>query len=197
MKDIQYRKRIKINGIYTYFDSILTEKENNKKRQVKINLLGSHVKQTFKCVICLKLVIVRQKSIKNLHLCKLCKQDPKKTYYINHRIASLKRWDPPKEYDLTFEKLWKLKLDNCQYCGKSATKENTNGIDRVDSKIGYVIENCVSCCYTCNIMKHAFSIEYFLSHIEKIYKYNLDVVKIKLFTRKVSYVRLGADGKGE
>ena len=38
----------------------------------------------------------------------------------------------------------------CFYCNKNIT---TIGIDRVDSKLGYSISNCVSCCTTCNMMK--------------------------------------------
>ena len=36
------------------------------------------------------------------------------------------------------------------------------GIDRVDSNKPYVKENCVPCCYTCNIHKFTFSQNGFL-----------------------------------
>ena len=32
----------------------------------------------------------------------------------------------------------------------------------------YVIDNCVPCCYRCNIMKNNFSQESFLNHTQKI-----------------------------
>lgn len=55
---------------------------------------------------------------------------------------------------------------NCSYCGGSAT-----GLDRVDSSEGYVEYNVVPCCALCNTMKFNHSTDKFLSHIDKIYKY--------------------------
>lgn len=161
-----YQETIECSKKFTF------KSETDRIIKVKINLLGYRAKQTFKCAICLKLIVVSKRNSKKLHLCKICKQDRKKIYYINHRIASLKRWDPPKEYNLTFEDLWKLKLGNCRYCNEKATEKNTNGIDRINYKIGYILKNCVSCCYICNIMKQTLSPELFLYHIEKIYKHN-------------------------
>jgi len=65
---------------------------------------------------------------------------------------------------------------NCVYCGSpprlsifSASEKwkrkekrlHYNGIDRVDSDIGYVIDNCVSCCSICNRAKYDLSLEEF------------------------------------
>ncbi len=63
---------------------------------------------------------------------------------------------------------------NCYYCGdKILTK---TGIDRVDNKIGYTMDNCVPCCSKCNVMKHILSKSDFFSHIQKIYnKHTLGV----------------------
>lgn len=58
----------------------------------------------------------------------------------------------------------------CYYCGS----EDKIGIDRVDSKLEYTKDNTVSCCYTCNIMKHTHSTQFFLSHIERILSYQRD-----------------------
>ena len=56
----------------------------------------------------------------------------------------------------------------CHYCNHSTPGE-VNGIDRVDNTIGYTKENCVSCCWTCNRMKHAYHKNFFLQkcHIIK------------------------------
>lgn len=56
----------------------------------------------------------------------------------------------------------------CYYCGD---KTNGIGIDRLDNKIGYEMDNLVPCCYRCNIMKHISSKDEFLSHIKKILFY--------------------------
>jgi len=54
-------------------------------------------------------------------------------------------------FSLTREEFWKLIKGECFYCGESSNKRN--GIDRKDNAIGYVIENCVSACRRCNMMK--------------------------------------------
>ena len=57
----------------------------------------------------------------------------------------------------------------CFYCGALPKSRNVlrkdgapmyngeifvNGIDRIDNAAGYVIDNCVSCCTSCNMAKH-------------------------------------------
>lgn len=78
----------------------------------------------------------------------------------------------------------KLIQSPCFYCGDINSNEWTterkkegklysykyNGIDRLDSSVGYEISNCVTCCKTCNIMKNKFSFEDFIQRVEKIYK---------------------------
>lgn len=63
-------------------------------------------------------------------------------------------------FDLSFEQFEKLIYGNCFYCGseptlskfRSSTKGRRdrelvyNGIDRLNSDLGYVNDNCVSCC---------------------------------------------------
>lgn len=53
----------------------------------------------------------------------------------------------------------------CHYCG---SETNVIGIDRINSSIGYVLPNCISCCATCNKMKMDMGYTTFLLHIEKI-----------------------------
>ena len=50
-----------------------------------------------------------------------------------------------------FETLWQK---DCSYCGRSII---TIGIDRVDSSVGYQIDNVVSCCTVCNRLKSDFN----------------------------------------
>lgn len=61
----------------------------------------------------------------------------------------------------------------CFYCGSF----DELGIDRIDSNVGYIIQNCTSCCKKCNIMKNVFSQSEFHEHIEKIFFHstNLDI----------------------
>jgi hypothetical protein len=69
------------------------------------------------------------------------------------------------EYALTYERHLSLIRSNCHYCGARpyriglpslVCKNNgipTNGIDRMDSQVGYTANNCVPCCWPCNRMK--------------------------------------------
>jgi hypothetical protein len=42
----------------------------------------------------------------------------------------------------------------CVYCGKETEDAvRRNGIDRLDSSIGYIFDNCVPCCGVCNLSK--------------------------------------------
>jgi hypothetical protein len=88
--------------------------------------------------------------------------------------AALKR----REFSLTEAEFRGLTTSNCNYCGKppSTVAWNKaksgqylhNGIDRVDSALGYEVGNCVPCCKLCNYMKRAHSKEEFISHVMMI-----------------------------
>lgn len=78
--------------------------------------------------------------------------------------------------------------DNCYYCDATPTnfikkKRVTgteihyfNGVDRVNNEIGYVLDNCVTCCKICNIAKNNLTMPQFLSWLEQI---NSNFLKIK------------------
>lgn len=44
-----------------------------------------------------------------------------------------------------------------------------NGIDRLDSNIGYELSNCVACCKKCNIAKSNYSLEEFKEWVKSVY----------------------------
>ena len=46
-----------------------------------------------------------------------------------------------------------------------------NGVDRVDSALGYTVDNCVPCCKYCNRAKSDMTFEEFKEHIERIYRW--------------------------
>jgi hypothetical protein len=83
------------------------------------------------------------------------------------------------EFRLTKEKHKEIVNKNCFYCGQKPEMRTrggisffANGIDRVDSSMGYIEENCVPSCRICNNMKWETPVDEFLDHIEKIVKYN-------------------------
>ncbi len=68
-------------------------------------------------------------------------------------------------FQLTPDEFRELTVNvSCYYCG-----EVSKGIDRLNSKIGYIKYNCVPCCKTCNYLKRDATLELFLSKIQKIY----------------------------
>lgn len=83
------------------------------------------------------------------------------------------------DFTLTKEQFHDFCISDCHYCGakpsnisrfKGCSQTFTyNGIDRVDSSIGYIYENCVTCCITCNRAKNSMSLEEFKAWLERIY----------------------------
>jgi len=56
----------------------------------------------------------------------------------------------------------------CSYCGGSI---ETIGIDRINSTLGYVLDNVTACCSICNTMKFTLNVDDFLNHVYKIAEY--------------------------
>jgi len=63
----------------------------------------------------------------------------------------------------------KVVSGSCFYC-RGKLPEAGHGIDRVDSQKGYITENIVPCCKTCNLAKHVQSTEEFKQWIVTVYK---------------------------
>ncbi|KAL6753706.1 hypothetical protein V8C86DRAFT_3139724 [Haematococcus lacustris] len=60
-------------------------------------------------------------------------------------------------------------LEPCYYCNFVPPDGDTiNGLDRVDSQLGYSDANTVACCPTCNIMKGERPAEEFLQKVRRI-----------------------------
>lgn len=85
-------------------------------------------------------------------------------------------------WGLTTEQAEVLFKGNCHYCGAEPSQIRKprgcftgeyiyNGIDRVDNSRGYVLENVVSCCKTCNRAKLVSSYEDFVTWIKRAYTY--------------------------
>lgn len=93
------------------------------------------------------------------------------------------------DFELSFDEFLTLCVGNCYYCGIPPSQimnvKNIqgiprlngefiyNGIDRVDNDEGYMIENCVPCCRTCNIAKMDMEYEDFLIWIERVHDYQI------------------------
>jgi len=100
--------------------------------------------------------------------------------YSNYKSrAKSKDWD----FSLTKETFKSLIFSDCHYCGQEPNKCRldrakrkreydasflSNGIDRIDSSIGYLVENCLPCCEDCNKAKRNLSYNQFLDLVKRI-----------------------------
>jgi len=87
-------------------------------------------------------------------------------------------------FTLTQEEFRELTSKSCAYCGMAPSQVRLHssknplygsytysGLDRIDSSLGYVSNNCVPACNMCNIAKKDYSPVEFLTWIEKVYKF--------------------------
>ena len=89
------------------------------------------------------------------------------------------------EFSLTKEQFKELTQASCVYCGVApasicyGSKGNRleygkyiySGIDRLNSKIGYVLDNCVTSCAECNLAKGTRTYDEFVNWIRRVYNY--------------------------
>ena len=82
------------------------------------------------------------------------------------------------EWGLTEEQFKEITQKDCYYCGakpnnvskhkKSNGNYLYNGIDRVNNTKGYIIDNVVPCCHTCNQAKSDLTLEKFKDWIKRV-----------------------------
>lgn len=102
---------------------------------------------------------------------------PLKCLYHNYKKNAKERG---LAFNITIEDFKVIINKPCYYCGIlplqvapswSDEKLLYNGIDRVDSNVGYEKNNIVACCYKCNYAKQSMSIQEFKDWIIKTYNY--------------------------
>ena len=100
----------------------------------------------------------------------------KALYYDYKKSAKRRKY----EFSLTIEQFRIIIQQECFYCGEKPSrvydKEGTfsvgilcNGIDRLNNNLGYIRDNCVSCCKICNYAKRDMNVEEFDTWIRKVY----------------------------
>jgi len=143
-----------------------------------VNFNGSRVKNGYiKSCGCLN----KENIIKNGRNRKEYGQSMFNSLYCNYKNIAKKRG---LLFELTKEQFGIITKQNCFYCNKEPiqTMNNTrkfgyyfyNGIDRIDSSKGYIIDNVVPCCKICNTGKTDLSKDEFLSWIKSVYIYSIN-----------------------
>jgi hypothetical protein len=194
--------RTKLEEIYTFSkceECLKNDREidNQKRKQVKImNTLINQINQMVKyCTTCCKEYELNMfEGVKTqTTTCKMCReqnkiQDSKRNRENRNKLARKRvfvnytKWAKDRNIEFSisreiFENIIKMK---CFYCGVLPDDE-FNGIDRVDNNIGYIHNNCVSCCKMCNYLKANYIKDVFLCKIEHILKYNGKIEKGRLY----------------
>lgn len=100
--------------------------------------------------------------------------------------------------DIGKDEFINLTKNNCYYCDKSNTPgKHHNGVDRVNSNIGYKKDNCVSCCGFCNKIINKYDWDIVTDKFLKIYnnknKILLNECSLKEFNK--SYSQLSAQDR--
>ncbi len=98
-----------------------------------------------------------------------------KRIYSNYKSQAKK---DGREFNLDFNAFKRLIRSDCYICGKPPSilfKRSGriglamyNGIDRIDSSLGYTASNTRPCCSICNRMKSDFKMNKFKKHIKRI-----------------------------
>jgi len=92
------------------------------------------------------------------------------THYIYvKRVTEEKR---ELEYSLTKEQYDELIYKPCYLCGYKNIVGN--GLDRQDNTKGYIIDNVLPCCSTCNMMKAFYNKDDFIKQMKKISEYKTE-----------------------
>jgi hypothetical protein len=174
-----------LNKLRLYDNNLILIKKNNASNY---NNLHNENKMCYKCnkiypnlktTMCLKCYdkIKIYEEIRD-------KKDPYLSKYNEIKISAHKR-----NIDLLLDKKTILKLisGSCVYCGKIPGKFIPNGIDRINSKLPYTIDNCLSCCGDCNIIKGILSIESFIENIKLILK-NKNILNVSIDYNKTYFM---------
>lgn len=121
----------------------------------KLRYLDHH--RFYRCIVCEK--EISQKG-------KYCKEHNRIERRISQTLNRCKTRGM--SCDLSEEEMITILTSKCHYCG---TSEHI-GMDRVDSKLGYVKSNVVSCCSKCNVMKMDLELDDWYAHMRKILEYS-------------------------
>lgn len=73
-------------------------------------------------------------------------------------------------FDFTEETFKQEIMKDCYLCGKQNSENHCNGLDRVDNKKGYVVENVRACCGNCNYLKNDYSYDVVIEKCRRIYE---------------------------
>lgn len=145
--------------------------------------------------------------------CSYCGLLPKGESGLNALFYKYKKLAEKKnrQFLLTKEQFKILTSSNCVYCGSQPSDICTadpgrvttrrikstwgdyvyNGVDRIDSSLGYTSSNCASCCKHCNWMKRNMSYSEWLNRMKQI------IANEEISTKLLQEIKCSADPSNE
>jgi hypothetical protein len=128
-----------------------------------------------RCEQCCTDFMLSQKNKKVIQR-RLYRDMPISSYYESYVKGAYSR---TKEIDfrLSLSEFISLIKQPCYYC-TTETDNDFMGIDRVDNNGDYSLENCVTCCTTCNRMKYSYSVQEFVNKCVAIHTHFSDGVSV-------------------
>ncbi|MBX9636964.1 MAG: hypothetical protein K2Q45_05375 [Nitrosomonas sp.] len=108
-------------------------------------------------------------------------------YLVSHRLlechgndfSKYKKDAKAKEraFELSKDEFKNIVSKSCYLCGQKSSESHLNGIDRVDSKYGYIEGNVMTCCFHCNNLKHSHDLSFFKEHCKTVFLFSLNKVQ--------------------
>lgn len=98
----------------------------------------------------------------------------KKAPHIRYKNYQRNAKSKNRNFDLSEDEFVEITSQPCIYCGSFSDTYNNEpfcGVDRIDSNLGYSIDNCVPCCATCNRMKMDMDVDIWFNQMRKIINY--------------------------
>lgn len=153
----------------------------NKKYLIKERYARSSSRHFFDLYVCQCGQLLRRRvNTKNI-FCTACREIPTKfdamkalyKIYNNYKISA---WERQFSFEINIQEFSELALSSCTYCGGDFSnilrrphgELRYNGLDRIDSSIGYKMDNLATACKHCNFAKNNRSTEEFLSWAQKV-----------------------------
>lgn len=164
-----------------------------KSGQQPSTLINRKINQNHDCLIsgCYKLIVMcitckldfalsemridKARKTAHIYQCKECislrSSKHRKKFKLKYTLLDYKNNAKKRnrEFTLIEEETVKLLTSDCHYCGQAP--EPLNGIDRMDNKIGYTLDNCITACRDCNYRKGQMSYDDFNTWLDKILKF--------------------------
>lgn len=174
-------------------------KANDKKRQdsnlcldcgrtltEEIQAKGKHDKLLRRCVPCYTKLQAQESKRPERERNYKAEAFTNKHVIWNHYVKGAKKRGI--HFALSKKHFQELIVKPCFYCNHQKAGE-VNGIDRIDNQKGYIEDNVVPCCETCNVLKGSQHPQEFIDKMQAIHLYqtNQQPISLELLEKWITY----------